>query len=85
MKPNRVALPEWGCVVAVIDDHLYSAPSPISGEGDDPLALVDLVCPHFLASVNAAMGTDFTIHEFDIVSCEGCPLADEHPCALVAT
>jgi hypothetical protein len=75
MSPLRVDLPEWGCVVAVIDDHLHFAPLP--GMGDEPLIPVELVCRHFLAAVNAALGADFSTDEFDIVSCEGCQPQDE--------
>lgn len=70
MSPARVELPEWGCVVAIVNDHLYAG--SLSGKGGEPLIPVDLVCLHFLAAVNAALGADFSIDEFDLCSCEGC-------------
>jgi hypothetical protein len=69
VNSTRVELPEWGCVVAVVDGHLHFAPLPDTG--DEALIPVDLVCRHFLAAVNGALATDFDPLEFPFVWCEG--------------
>ena len=78
MNPIRIELAEWGCVVSLVDGHLYSAPAPLTDETEAHMLPVDLVCRHFLADVNAALGSDFVTDEFDLVSCEGCQRADDH-------
>lgn len=79
MIPVRIELPEWGCVVAVIDDRLYAASMPIGPDlAREPLTPVAFLCGHFLAAVNRALSADFSTDEFDIVSCEGCEPHD-HP------
>ena len=69
MNPTRVELPEWGCVVGVVDKHLYSAPLPSAANAT--LIPVDLVCKCFLRDVNHALATDFDVLEFPFVWCEG--------------
>jgi hypothetical protein len=59
--------------------------APLPSTGVEPLIPVDLVCPHFLAAVNAALNADFSTDEFDIMSCEGCQPTDEPEPQLAGT